>query len=81
MDFKTIKEIEALFKCVSSNIYYIYMCKKIKYFGIWAFVKTLNLAGIWVKIVVYWFYYLTYFYHLKGNFVFCIFLRESVENW
>ena len=25
MDFKTIKEIEALFKCVSSNIYYIYV--------------------------------------------------------
>ena len=61
MDFNTIKE-----KYVSSNI--LYICKKMKYFGKWAFVETLNLAGIWVKIVVYWFYYLTYFYHLKGNY-------------
>ena len=80
MDFQTIKKLK-LCSNAFPVIYIIYMCKKIKYFGIWAFVKTLNLAGIWVKIVVYWFYYLTYFYHLKGNFVFCIFLRESVENW
>ena len=66
MDFNTIKEMEALFKYVSSNI--LYICKEMKYFGKWAFVETLNLAGIWMKIVVYWFYYLTYFYHLKGNY-------------
>ena len=65
MDFNTIKEMEAMFKYVSSNI--LYICKKIKYFGTWAFVETLNLARIWVKIV-YWLYYLTYFYNFKRNY-------------
>ena len=52
MDFETIKEMEALFKYVSSNIYYIYVSKSSIFFK-WAFVETLNHAWIQVKIVFF----------------------------
>ena len=80
MGFKTIKEMEALFKYVSSNIYYTYVRTSsiLEYIGICSDPQSCWDSGKNCYILVLLF---NFFYHLKGNYWFLIFLRESVENW